>query len=188
MHWCNMVEFKRQKLELMYQSKIVSVYKDYLETPDGGTVVYDYIKHNSGGGAGVLLVDEDEFTYLVRQYRNSIDSVDLEIPAGGYSTKDESGEICALREAEEETGWVPKNLYHVTNTVSSIGTFDERTDIYIGTGLQKGNVKYDEDEYIEIVRLSVNDAIEKIYKGEIVDSKTIIALFAYKHMKNTCII
>lgn len=183
-----MVEFNRQKLELMYKSKIVSVYKDYLTTPNGDTVVYDYVKHNSGGGAGVLLVDKDEFTYLVKQYRNSIDSVDLEIPAGGYSFSGEAGDVCAIREAEEETGFFPKNLYHINNTVSSIGTFDERTDIYIGTDLQEGSVKLDEDEYIDIVKISIDDAIEKVFNNEIVDSKTIIALFAYKHMKNKGII
>ena len=89
---------------MLYDAKIVALYKDVLETPDGGEVVYDLIKHKSGGGAGILLVDEEEYTYLVRQYRNSLDAVDLEIPAGGYSFHGESGETCALREAEEETG------------------------------------------------------------------------------------
>ena len=92
-----MVEFKRKSLELLYDAKIVALYKDVLETPDGGEVVYDLIKHKSGGGAGILLVDEEEYTYLVRQYRNSLDAVDLEIPAGGYSFHGESGETCALR-------------------------------------------------------------------------------------------
>ena len=107
-----MVEFKRKSLELLYDAKIVALYKDVLETPDGGEVVYDLIKHKSGGGAGILLVDEEEYTYLVRQYRNSLDAVDLEIPAGGYSFHGESGETCALREAEEETGWIPQDIYH----------------------------------------------------------------------------
>ena len=70
-----MVEFKRKSLELLYDAKIVALYKDVLETPDGGEVVYDLIKHKSGGGAGILLVDEEEYTYLVRQYRNSLDAV-----------------------------------------------------------------------------------------------------------------
>lgn len=81
-----MVEFKRKSLELLYDAKIVALYKDVLETPDGGEVVYDLIKHKSGGGAGILLVDEEEYTYLVRQYRNSLDAVDLEIPAGDIAS------------------------------------------------------------------------------------------------------
>lgn len=183
-----MVEFKRKKMELLCDSKIVSLYKDYLETPDGNTVVYDYIKHKNGGGAGVLLVDDKEYTYLVRQYRNSIDGVDIEIPAGGYSYKGEPGEDCARREAEEETGYIPGKMHHVVNMVSSIGTFDEMTDVYIGTELTKGSTKFDADEYIDMLYVSVDEAIKMIYEGKIVDSKTIVALFAYKEMKSTGII
>lgn len=183
-----MVEFEREKMELICESKIVELYKDYLKTPDGNTVCYDYIKHKRGGGAGVLLVDSDECTYLVKQYRNSINAVDMEIPAGGYSYIGEPGDTCAVREAEEETGLIPQELYHVANIVSSIGTFDERTDVYIGTHLKKGNVSLDPDEYIDVVRIPVNDAINMIYKGDIIDSKTVAALFAYKEMRNTGII
>lgn len=183
-----MVEFIRRNMELVYDAKVVSLYRDYLETPDGKTVVYDYIRHKSGGGAGILLVDGKEYTYLVRQYRNSISAVSIEIPAGGYSGVGEDGKQCALREAEEETGLIPGRVYHVANMVSSIGTFDERTDVYIGTDLREGRVKYDADEYIDILYIPVDDAIQMIYQGKIVDGKTIAALFAYVDMKQRGII
>lgn len=183
-----MIEFKRKNMELCYDSKIVALYKDYLETPDGNTVCYDYIKHKSGGGAGILLVDENEYTYLVKQYRNSIDAVNIEIPAGGYSFIGESGESCAIREAEEETGFVPEKLYHVSNIVSAIGTFDERTDVYIGTCLKKGKVKFDPDEYIDLMHVSMKDAVDMVYQGKIIDSKSIVAILAYQDMKQRGII
>lgn len=88
-----MITFKREYVKPVYDSKVISVYKDYLKTPDGNTVVYDYIHHKAGGGAGTLLVDEDENTYLVRLYRNSIDGLSLEMPAGGYNNPDESGDV-----------------------------------------------------------------------------------------------
>lgn len=179
-----MLNFKRKKLELLYDAKIVALYKDILETPDGNTVEYDYVKHKAGGGAGVLLVDEEENTYLVRQYRNSINGINLEIPAGGYSFPGEAGEVCAKREAEEETGFVPERMYHVSNVVSSIGTFDEKTDVYIGLTLKKGSRHLDATEYIDIVKLSIFEARDKIYTGEIVDSKTIIAILAYFDMQS----
>lgn len=183
-----MINFERQKLDLLYDSKIVALYKDFLKTPKGNIVEYDYIKHKSGGGAGVLIVDDKEYTYLVRQYRNSIDAINIEIPAGGYSYNGEPGINCAIREAEEETGYIPENLYHISNMISSVGTFDEKTDIYIGTKLKRGNRKLDPDEYIDIIYIPVDDAINMIYNGEIIDSKTIVALFAYKDMKSKGII
>lgn len=183
-----MIEFTRKALEVAYDGKIVSCYKDYLETPDGTSVVYDLIRHKSGGGAGILLVDDKEYTYLVRLYRNSIDAVSIEIPAGGYSTKDETGEICAVREAEEETGFFPKKIYHVANVVSSIGTFDEKTDVFIGTNLVSGTCDWDPEEYIELMHVSIEDAMKMVYDGTIVDSKTVLALFAYQEYKRNGII
>ena len=183
-----MNEFKRKKLELLCESKIVKLYKDYLETPDGRVVEYDFIKHKKGGGAGILLVDEKEYTYLVRQYRNSIDGLSVEIPAGAFNYPDEEGKICALREAEEETGFIPQKVYHVTKLVSSIGTFDETTDVFIGTDLIKGKKHFDENEFIELLHVPISEAIDMIYDGTIVDSKTIAAIFAYKEMKSSGII
>lgn len=183
-----MEKFKRESLELICDAKIISVYKDHLKTPDGRMIEYDYIRHKSGGGAGVLLVDDKEYTYLVKQYRNSIDDIDIEIPAGGYSYVGEPGEECAKREAGEETGYVPGKLYHVSNVVSSVGTFDEKTDVYIGTHLEKTEINLDPDEFVEIINISVDEAVSMIYKGEIIDSKTIVALLAYKDMKNRGII
>ena len=183
-----MEEFKRKKMELVYDSRIVSLYKDYLETPKGNIVEFDYVKHKPGGGSSVLLVDENEYTYLVRQYRNTISGICIEIPAGGYSFPGESGEVCAMREAEEETGLIPEKMYHVANMISSVGAYDEKTDVYIGTNLKKGKVNLDEDEYVELMHISIADATKMIYTGEIIDSKTIVALLAYRDMKNNGII
>lgn len=183
-----MIEFVKEKSELLYDSKIVALYKDYLKTPKGNVVEYDLIKHKSGGGAGALVVDDMEYTYLVKQYRNSLDKVNIEIPAGGYSFPGENGLHCAIREVEEEIGFVPQNMYHVTNIISSVGTFDEMTDVYIGTNLVEGKRKLDPDEYIEIIYIPVEEAINMIYSGEIIDSKTVVALLAYKDMKSKGII
>lgn len=183
-----MQKFIRKSLDLVYDSKIVALYKDTLETPDGRTVVYDYIKHKSGGGAGVLLVDDNECIYLIKQYRNSLDDITLEIPAGGYSAVGEAGEVCAVREAEEETGFIPTRVYHVANAISSVGTFDEKTDIFIGTHLVTGKQKLDPDEFVEVVHMPLDEALRLVYKGAIIDSKTILALFAYKEYKREGII
>ena len=79
-------------------------------------------------------------------------------------------------------------MYHVSNIISSVGTFDEKTDVYIGTNLKKGERKLDPDEFIEIIHIPIDDAIRMIYSGEIIDSKTIVALLAYKDMKSRGII
>ncbi len=180
-----MVEFTRIKREKTYESVLVEAYKDHLQTPDGNVVVYDFLHHKTNGGAGVLLVDAEENTYLVKLYRNSIDRANLEIPAGAYSKPGESGEVCAIREAEEETGLIPQKLVHISNMVSSIGTYDERTDVFIGTDLKTGSRHLDPSEYIDVVKMPVSEAFSLVKDGTIIDSKTVVALYAYFYMKQT---
>lgn len=180
--------FKRKSLELAYDAHIVALYKDTLETPDGRIIEYDLIKHKTGGGAGILLVDKEEHIYLVKQYRNSINDISYEIPAGAYSSADEPGATCALREAEEESGFIPQKLYHITNVVSSIGTFDEQSDVFVGTDLIEGKMNLDPNEFIEIVKIPITEALDMVYAGKIPDSKTIIAILGYMDLKNRGII
>ena len=187
---------------LLYKGHRVKVYEDVLEKPDGEKVYYDYVENRNG--SGVLLVDEDGKLIFVRQYRTVIDDMDIEIPAGCIESGDdivsgqdaegstfariESDDMfrkCALREAEEETGLIPGKLFLVNKMVAAVGLFSERTAIYIGTELTKGSINRDSDEYIDIIKLTLEEAVDYVYQGKIVDSKTIIAIFAYKDLKNS---
>ena len=179
-----MLNFKREKKELVYQGKIINVYKDYLVTPDEKKVVYDLVEHKHGGGAAVLLIDEFENCILVEQYRNTLDKTSLEIPAGMYNFPKEPGDICARREAEEETGYIPKNIFYICNTISAVGVYSERVDIFIGINLKKSNTNLDPNEFIDIKKIHISKCIEMIFNGEIIDSKTIIAIMGYKEAKD----
>ena len=170
--------------ELKYKGHRVEVYEDTIEADDGKVLHYDFV-HNRNG-SGILLVDNSKGTeelIFVRQYRNVLGRCDIEIPAGCQNYPDEEFEVCALREAEEETGLIPSKVVFITKIIAAVGLFDEMTSIYIGTDLEKGSIHRDDDEYIDIVRMSLDEAVEAVYKNEIIDSKTIIAILAYKDMK-----
>ena len=187
------LEFKRIKRELKYEAHRVKVYEDEYERPDKVHVHYDYVENRNG--AGVLLVDDEGMPILVKQYRITLDRCDLEIAAGCYEddeseTKEgsyegeESGNLkkakmAALREAEEETGLIPAKLELVNNIIAAVGLFSERTAIFIGTDLKEGKIKRDPDEFIDLVKLSLDEALNMIKTGEICDSKTIIAILYY---------
>lgn len=172
-----MSQYHRLGQELAYRGKLVALYKDYLVLPNGKHVVYDLIKHN--GGAAVLPIDSDGKLIFVRQYRNSVDAEVLEIPAGCKNTKEELGEICALRELEEEIGYTTNHLEFVAEVYGAIGVCDEKTDIYIADNLMPGNQHWDDEEFIKIERYSLKEAIQMICNKEIIDSKTVIAVMAY---------
>ena len=171
-----MEKYVRKKLELAYHAHVFDVYNDYLDLPDGREVVYDYIDHRAG--ACVLPVTDDGRLLLVKQYRNSIDDITYEVPAGLINTG-EKPEAAALRELEEETGYIAERLEYVTRTVLAIGTSNEQTYIYIGYDLRDGCMSQDIYENIESEIFDVANAENMIRDGRIVDSKTIIAVYAY---------
>lgn len=172
-------KFKREKLESAYKAHVFEVYNDYLVMPDGRRIVYDLVDH--GAGTCVLPITSDGRIILVRQYRNSIDDITCEVPAG-FIDKNETPEAAANRELEEETGYRAGSLEYVTRTVLAIGTSNEQTYIYVGRNLEKGERKLDDNEFIETVVCSMDDVDKMIRDGEIVDSKTLIAIYAYKSM------
>ncbi|MBR1674904.1 MAG: NUDIX hydrolase [Eubacterium sp.] len=170
--------------KLVFKGHRVEVYEDELKVDDGRICHYDYV-HNRNG-AGMLLVDdsgEEDKLIFVKQFRNTLGKDDIEIPAGCQNFPEEDFLVCALREAEEETGLIPEKTYYLTKIIAAVGIFDEMTAIYIGTGLKKGRVQRDEDEYIDVITMTLDEAVEAIYGGRIIDSKTIIAILAYKDMK-----
>lgn len=175
-----MIEFKRLDSRLAFTGRRIQVFEEILQTPDGNVVHYDLVKNCNG--AGILLVDEDGMLIFVKQYRTTLDAVDIEIPAGCQEYPEEPFEACAVREAEEETGLIPECLYYVTNIIAAVGVLDERTAIYIGTNLKKGSTSYDPEEFIDLVKMSLPEALDAVYRQKIIDSKSVIAILAYQDM------
>lgn len=171
------LKFKREKLELAYKAHVFNVYNDYLILPDGRRVVYDLIDHKSG--VCILPVCEDGRIILVRQYRNSIDDVTYEVPAG-FIDDGETPKNAVVRELKEETGGTARDVQFVTKTVLAIGTSNEQTYVYIGRGVSGGKQSLDENEFISCEYIKLDDVDDMISRGEIVDSKTLIAIYAYK--------
>lgn len=171
-----MEKYRRRKLELKYRAHVFDVYNDYLTMPDGREVVYDFIDHRAG--ACVLPVTENGDIVLVSQYRNSVDDITLEAPAG-LIEDGETPEQAARRELREETGCSVDRLEFVAETVPAIGTSNEKTYVYIGRGIAKGQMRPDENEFVEREVIPISEALDMISDGRIVDSKTIIAIYAY---------
>ena len=128
-------------------------------------------------------MDDEEQVILVKQYRNVEDRVLLEIPAGILEPDDESTEITAVREAEEETGLIPEKRYKIGNMINAVGLFDEHTAVYVGKELKKGARHLDPEESIDLVRIPFTEALDMIYRGEIYDGKTVIALLGYQDLR-----
>lgn len=172
----SMSEFKRMKRELAYQGTIMKVYKDYIEV-NGHEAVWDYFHHN--GGAAVIPVTKEGKIIMVRQYRNAIDRYTLEIPAGAFDSSHESGEECVARELEEEAGYQAGKVEWLISTRSMVAFCNEKVEIYVASDLIPSKQHLDEEESIELKEYTVEELKEKIFRGEIEDSKTVAAILAY---------
>ena len=173
-----MEEFKRLSRDLVAHGAILDYYQDTMLIPNGNIAKWDFIKHN--GAAAVVPVDEQGRLIMVKQYRNALDRYTIEIPAGGLKSPSEPTKEAAERELAEETGYRAENVELLLTIRTTVAFCDEKIDIYLATGLKPGEQQLDEDEYVQYQAYTVEELTEKIFTGEIQDSKTVAAVLAYK--------
>ncbi|MDE5909118.1 MAG: NUDIX hydrolase [Lachnospiraceae bacterium] len=173
-----MEEFKRLSRDLVAHGAIIDYYQDTIQVPNGNIVKWDFIKHK--GAAAVVPVDSEGRLIMVKQYRNALDRDTLEIPAGGLNGESEPSREAAARELEEETGYTAEYMELLLTIRTTVAFCNEKIDIYLAKGLKSGKQHLDEDEYVNVGAYTIEELTEKIYAGEIQDSKTIAAILAYK--------
>jgi ADP-ribose pyrophosphatase len=160
--------------ELVYDGKIVHLYRDDVRLPDGNTALREVIRHV--GAVCVVPLTEAGEVICVRQYRYAAGQVMLEIPAGKLDDKQEDRREAALRELREETGVR-------CETLTSLGAFypapaysDELIDMYLAEGLSYGDTDPDEDEFLDVVRVPLAEMVDMAMRGELPDAKTQMAV------------
>ncbi len=168
--------FRRIDRTLSYEGKILKVYTDDVEV-NGLSSKWDYIHHN--GGAAVIPVTNEGKILMVRQYRNALDRYTLEIPAGAFDSKDETGVACVARELEEETGFRSEHIEWLITVRSMVAFSNEKVEIYVARDLIPSKQHFDEEESIELEEYTIEELRDKIFCGEIEDAKTVAALMAY---------
>lgn len=159
--------------EQLFQGLVFQVERDRLREPDGLEIVREVVRHN--GGAGALPVLDDGRIALVRQYRHPARRELLEIPAGKLEIGESPAE-CAARELEQETGWRAGRLEKLCEFYTTPGFCEEKLYVYLATKLQPAAQQLDEDEVVEVVYLPLTEALDLAARGEIEDSKTLLAL------------
>ena len=155
---------------LVYDGKVVHLYVDTVELPDGSSSVREYVKH-IGAVCVVPLTDEGE-VLLERQYRYAVGRTLTEIPAGKLDAADEDPAEAALRELREETGAVPRELVDLGDFFGSPAIMGERIRMYLARGLTFTDTDRDEGEFLEVFRMPLSDAVRSVLRGEISDGKT----------------
>ena len=157
----------------IYRGKIFGVSLSRFQSKAKGEVGIEIVHHN--GGAGALPVFEDGTIALVRQWRYPLGRYSLEISAGRIETG-QSPEETARRELEEEMGVRAAEMQKLGEFFVAPGWCEEKIHVYLARGLEASRQNLDDDEEIEVVRLSFDDALARVRSGEIDDAKSIVTL------------
>ena len=158
----------------VFEGKILHVFVDDINLPNGGKGFREYIKHI--GAVAVLPLTDDGNVICVRQYRYAVGEVTVEIPAGKLDAPDEDPREAALRELREETGARCKELTYLGTYLASPAILDEKINLYLARGLDFGETDPDDDEFIDVVQIPLAEMVERVMKGEILDGKTQLAI------------
>ncbi len=158
---------------LVYDGKLLKVYYDTVELANGAPAWREVVRHP--GAVVVVPVDGQGNVYLVRQYRYPYGKALLEVPAG----KLEPGEpplSAAKRELEEEVGARAGRWTGMGQLLPTPGFCDERQYVYLARGLELGQSHPDEDEFLEVVKLPLEQAVDMAVDGRLEDCKTVAAI------------
>ena len=160
----------------VYRGRILRVREDAVLLPNGQQGTREVVEHP--GGVGILALDGGD-VLLVRQYRYAFSRVLTEIPAG----KREPGEepfVTARRELREETGAIAESWTPLGRLIASPGCYDEVLYLYLAQDLHFGATDPDEDEFLAVERMPLDDLARLCIDGEIADAKTVCAVLKAK--------
>lgn len=160
--------------EKIYDGEVLHVYKDTVTLPNGRPAGREVIRHV--GAVGIVPMTEDGKVIVERQYRYPLDMVITEIPAGKLDSKEEDRLSAAKRELREETGitadeWSELGIYYPAAAYT-----DEKITLYLAKGLHFGAQDLDEDEFLNIEAVPLEQLVDDIMAGKIADGKTQVAV------------
>jgi ADP-ribose diphosphatase len=157
---------------VLQRYRIFAIVEQAVRLPSGRTMVRQVVKHP---GAVVMVPQlEDGRLLLIAQYRFAVGETLLEFPAGTLEP-DEAPLECAKRELIEETGYRAEHWRALGMTYPSPGYCDERQHLFVASGLVPEHAARDEDEILEVKRLTVQEVERAIADGALVDAKSIAA-------------
>jgi ADP-ribose pyrophosphatase len=166
--------FELIKSETLLQGRAFKVRRDTLKTPDRRETKLEIVEHD--GSVVLIPIDNQGNLLFVRQYRHAVGEDLLELPAGTRHGE-EPFEQCAAREIREETGLEAGHLQKVGEFYLVPGYSTEFMAVFLATDLKENPLQADEDEFLQVEKIPLKQAVEMAEQGKILDAKSLAALF-----------
>ncbi len=172
-----------KEIRQVYDNPWICVTHREVLTPAGNAGIYGVV-HFKHLAVGIVPVDDEGHTWLVGQYRYTLDQYSWEIPEGG-GRFEESPLATAQRELLEETGlrahrWTLLLQLHLSNSVT-----DERAVAFLAQKLEIGKAQPEETEQLQVRRLPLAEAIDMVFDGKITDALSVAALLMVNEWKKS---
>jgi 8-oxo-dGTP pyrophosphatase MutT (NUDIX family) len=168
--------FRPDGEEVRYEGWRISVVEGTFTAPDGERFTRDIVRHP--GAVAIVPVTDRDSILLVRQYRGAVDDYLIEIPAGTRDVEGEKPEVTAARELTEEVGVRATHLEHLGSMYNTPGFCDERTELYLATGLQPASPSRHgaEERFISVEEVAFGDVDGLVASGALIDGQTILGI------------
>ncbi len=164
----------RRSTRRVYEGRFFQVDLDLVGLPNGRTTELEMIRHP--GASAVVPILDDGRIRMIRQFRYAAEGFILEVPAGKLD-RGESPAQCAAREVREEAGVIAGTLVPLGFIFTTPGFTDEKIHLFAATGLTPAPQELDDDEVIETVDMTLEQALALAANGGIRDGKTLCALW-----------
>jgi len=166
----------------IYENPWIKLTEYDVTNPGGGKGIYGKV-HFKGFAIGIIPLDKDQNTWIVGQYRYSLEEYSWEIPMGGgplHIPKLDS----AKRELKEETGLTANKWTEICKIHTSNSVTDESGYGYLAEDLIEGETEFEECEDLAIKKLPFKQVVEMVDKGEITDSLSVATIYRLARMLN----
>lgn len=165
-----------------FKGNVVEVYFDTVELENGKNATRDVVRHK--GAVCVAPLNSKGELLFVKQFRYALGYELLELPAGKLDHVGEDALDCCRRELKEETGCVSDKITYMGSFISTPGFCDEKIEMFLAEDLTLGESNPDEDEFLDVIPIKLEKAVEMIMSGEITDGKTqALVLKVLEHKK-----
>lgn len=164
----------------VYNNPWIKVVENQVINPSGNQGIYGVV-HYKNIAIAIIPVDKEGNTYLVGQYRYTLDSYEWEVPMGG-GLKDKDTLESAQRELLEETGIVAKQWQNILESQVSNSVSDEVSITYVAWDLSYKQATPEETEDLAIKKLPLSEAIQMAINGEIRDLISVASLLKLHYL------
>ena len=170
--------WKTISIKEVYDNPWINVTHREVLTPAGTPGIYGRV-HFKNTAVGIVPLDEALNTWLVGQYRYTLDAYSWEIPEGGGAVGRSSLEA-AKRELQEETGIQAERWTKILDLHTSNSVTDEYGLVYVAQGLSFGEAEPEDTEDLQVRKLPFAEAVEMVMRGEITDALAMTAILKTK--------